>query len=194
MPVDELRTERLVLRRWHDDDLEAFAAVNADERVCEFLPRPLTRAESDDLVARIEAHFDEHGLGLWCVDPVDEPGCVGFVGLAVPTFSAHFTPAIEVGWRLAPHVWGRGYATEGAEAALAAAFDGAGWDEVVSFTVPANVRSRAVMARLGLVHDPADDFDHPRLPEGDALRRHVLYRIDADRWRRRRPAAGSPPR
>ena len=184
--VESLRTERLVLRRFADGDLAAFAALNADPEVCEFLPSTHTRAESDAVVERIEAHHDLHGFGLWCVEVPDEARCVGFVGLAVAEFPAHFTPAAEVGWRLARGVWGRGYATEGATAALDAAFGPIGLDEVVSFTVPANLRSRAVMERLGLVHDPAEDFDHPKLPAGHPLRRHVLYRTDPTRWRSRR--------
>lgn len=178
MPLDELRTDRLLLRRWRDRDLDAFASINADARVAEHLPSTLTRAQSDGFVERIEAHHDEHGFGLWCVDPVDDPGCVGFVGLAVPRFEAACTPCVEVGWRLAPDAWGRGYATEAGRACLAAAFGPLGLDEVVSFTVPANTRSRAVMERLGLTHDPDDDFDHPALAPGDPLRRHVLYRTD----------------
>lgn len=185
MRVDDLRTERLSLRRWRTEDLEPFARVNADGRVCEFLPRPLTRAESDAVVERMEAHFDRHGFGLWCVESLRSPGCLGFVGLSVPRFDAHFTPAVEVGWRLDPAVWGLGYATEAAVACLDAAFDVIGLDEVVSFTVPANRRSRAVMERLGMVHDPTDDFDHPVLAPDDPLRRHVLYRLEADAWRQR---------
>lgn len=184
--MDELRTERLVLRRWRDDDRAPFARINADPRVCEHLPAPLTPAESDALIERIEAHFDQHGVGLWCVERADRPGCLGYVGLAVPAFEAHFTPAIEVGWRLDPACWGNGYATEAAAAALDDVFGRVGVDEVVSFTVPANVRSRAVMERLGLTRDPDGDFDHPRLPAGHRLRRHVLYRISAERWHRLR--------
>ena len=184
--VDELHTPRLHLRRWCDDDLEEFAALNADPEVCEFLPSTLDRAASDAMVERIEAHHDLHGFGLWCVDVPDE-GCVGFVGLAIPAFEAPFLPAAEVGWRLARRAWGRAYATEGAVAVLDAAFGPIGLDEVISFTVPANLRSRAVMERLGLTHDPAEDFDHPRLPEGDPLRRHLLYRTDPARWATTRP-------
>ena len=187
--VDELRTERLHLRRWRGEDLAAFAAVNADPEVCEFLPSTLDRAASDAMVERIEAHHDLHGFGLWCVDVPGE-GCIGFVGLAVPNFEAPFLPAAEVGWRLARHTWGRGYATEGAVAVLDATFGVIGLDEVISFTVPANERSRAVMERLGLTHDPAEDFDHPKLPEGDPLRRHVLYRTDPDRWTHQRTKLG----
>ena len=172
----ELRTERLLLRRWRDDDRAPFAALNADPRVVEFLPGPLSRADSDALVARVEAHFAVRGFGLWAVEVPAAIPFAGFVGLAVPAFEAVFTPCVEVGWRLGPACWGRGYATEAARAALEFGFARLGLAEIVSFTVPANARSRRVMERLGMTHDPADDFDHPALPAGHPLRRHVLYR------------------
>ncbi|MBM4243853.1 MAG: GNAT family N-acetyltransferase [Deltaproteobacteria bacterium] len=171
-----MRTDRLRLRRWRSGDRAPFAALNADPRVTEFLPGPLSRAASDALAERIEAHFATHGFGPWAVEVPGEIPFAGFVGLAVPGFAAPFTPCVEVLWRLAPACWGRGYATEGARAALDFGFAHAGQAAIVSFTVPANVRSRAVMERLGMTHDPADDFDHPELPEGHPLRRHVLYR------------------
>jgi len=173
----ELRTDRLRLRRWVAADLAPFAAMNADPQVTQFLRMSASRAESDALAAAIEAHFDLHGFGLWAVEVVGVAPFAGFVGLAVPRFEAHFTPCVEVGWRLAAEHWGHGYATEGARAALAFGFQTIGLDEIVSFTVPANLRSQRVMERIGMSHDPADDFDHPRLPEGHAHRRHVLYRI-----------------
>lgn len=172
----ELRTDRLRLRRWLPDDRAPFAALNADPRVVEFLPGPISREKSDLLVARIEAHFEQHGFGLWALGVPGVTPFAGFIGLSVPAFEARFTPCVEVGWRLAAEHWGRGYATEGARAALAFAFEGLGLDEVVSFTVPENARSRRVMEKLGMTRDPADDFDHPLLPEGHPLRRHVLYR------------------
>jgi len=173
----ELRTERLRLRRWSASDRPAFAALNADPKVVEYLPAALTRAQSDALAARIETHFAQHGFGLWAVEIPGVAPFAGFVGLSVVGFEAHFTPAVEVGWRLAAPHWGRGYAREGARAALAFAFETLGLPEVVSFTVPANRRSRRVMEALGMARDPADDFDHPALPAGHPLRRHVLYRI-----------------
>jgi RimJ/RimL family protein N-acetyltransferase len=171
----ELRTDRLVLRRWLPSDREPFAALNADPRVMEYLPGVLSRAESDAFVERIEQHFAGLGFGLWAVEIPGTAALAGFVGLAVPQFSAHFTPCVEVGWRLAAEHWGHGYAAEAARAALAFGFSEAGLREIVSFTVPENLRSRRVMDRIGMSHDPADDFDHPTLPEH--LRRHVLYRI-----------------
>lgn len=172
----EIRTQRLLLRRWRSEDRAAFAAINSDPAVVEFLPGPLSRAESDHLAERIENHFAAHGYGFWAIELLGGPHFIGFAGLAVVTFDAPFTPAVEIGWRLASRYWGHGYATEAACAALEYGFDCLSLEEIVSFTVPANVRSRAVMERLGMTHDISDDFDHPRLPTGHPLRRHVLYR------------------
>jgi RimJ/RimL family protein N-acetyltransferase len=170
----ELRTGRLLLRRWLPADRSAFAALNADSRVMEHFPAVLTPEESG-VLAVIERHFEQHGFGLWAVEIPGVASFAGFVGLAVPRFEAHFTPCVEVGWRLAADHWGCGYATEGALAALAFGFEKVGLSEIVSFTVPENQRSRRVMDRIGMAHNPADDFDHPGLP--GPRRRHVLYRI-----------------
>lgn len=172
-----LQTSRLLLRRWTNADCEPFAAINSDPRVLEFLPRALSRDESDSLIERIEEHFERHGFGLWAVEVPDIAPLIGFVGLSTPKFEAHFTPCVEIGWRLSADYWGCGYATEAARAALDFAFNSAKLDEVVSFTVPDNRRSRAVMERLGMRRNPADDFDHPKLPAGDRLRPHMFYRI-----------------
>lgn len=180
--VPVIATDRLLLREWRPADREPFAAMNADPRVAEFLPGTLDRAASDSLVERIEARWASDGFGLWAVERVDDGALLGFTGLAVPLFEAHFTPAVEVGWRFAPFAWGHGYATEAARAALRFGFDDLALAEIVSFTVPANLRSRAVMERIGMAHDPADDFDHPMLPPGDPLRRHVLYRLRREAW------------
>ncbi|MGC4096398.1 MAG: GNAT family N-acetyltransferase [Nitrospira sp.] len=173
----ELITDRLRLRRWLPADLVPFAALNADARVTAYLPRPLSQEESNALVARIETHFDEHGFGLWAVEIRNTQTFMGFIGLLVPQFKSHFTPCVEIGWRLGAEHWGYGYATEGSRAVLAFGFKVLGLTEVVSFTVPENVRSRRVMERLGMVHKASDDFEHPLLPEGHPLRCHVLYRI-----------------
>lgn len=178
----EVRTARLLLRRWCASDRDPFAALNADPRVAEHLPSVLSRAESDALATRIEAHFDAHGFGLWAVEVPGELSFAGFVGLSVPGFDAPFTPCVEIGWRLGADCWGRGYATEGARAALDVGFRVLGLDEIVSFTVPANLRSRRVMAKLAMTRDPADDFEHPALPAGHPLRRHVLYRLARAQW------------
>lgn len=173
----ELRTKRLLLRRWRCEDREPFAKLNADERVVEFLPGPLTRAESDERAKQIEAHFAEHGFGLWAVEVAGAAPFVGFVGLSIPRFEAPFMPCVEIGWRLAAEHWGRGFATEGARAALAFGFQWLLLSEIVSYTVPDNVRSRRVMEKIGMTHHLAEDFDHPLLPAGHHLRRHVMYRI-----------------
>jgi RimJ/RimL family protein N-acetyltransferase len=175
----ELRTERLLLRRWRPTDREPFAALNADPEVMRWFHSPLSRAESDALARRIEAGFDERRWGLWALEEHASGRFLGFTGLNPVGFEASFTPAVEVGWRLACDAWGCGYATEAARAALDCAFDWLGLDEVVSFTAAGNARSVAVMERLGMSHDPADDFDHPLLPAGDPLRRHLLYRVRA---------------
>ena len=172
----ELRTERLLLRAWRDEDRAPFAAMNADPRVVEHLPAPLTRAESDAMIARIGEHWGANGFGLWAVEIPGSMAFAGYVGLARPRFEARFTPCVEVGWRLDAAAWGRGYATEAARAALRFGFEAVGLAEIVSFTVPANRRSVSVMVKLGMTRDPRDDFDHPLLPEGHRLRRHVLYR------------------
>ncbi len=177
-----LTTERLRLRGWRDDDLPAMAALNADPRVAEFLPKTLTRDESDALVARLREHFDRHGFGLWAVELVGVADCTGFVGLNVPSFETHFTPCVEIGWRLAVEHWGHGYATEAAREALRFGFESLGLDEIVSFTTTENRRSRAVMERLAMTRSPDDDFDHPVLPPGHPLRRHVLYRLRRTAW------------
>ena len=175
--MTELETDRLFLRRWREGDREPFAALNADPVVMEHFPELNSRAESDAFVERIETHFDRRGFGLWAVEVRGGAPFVGFVGLWPQTFHAHFTPAVEVGWRLARAHWGHGYATEAARAAVDYGFDELELHEIVSFTVPANFRSRRVMERLGMTHDAADDFDHPGIPEGHPLRRHVLYRL-----------------
>ena len=172
-----LRTERLVLRRWKDSDREPFAALNADPRVMEFFPSTLTREECDAMIDRIERHFEERGFGLWAVEVQGGPSCIGFVGLWTPSFEAHFTPCVEVGWRLAYEAWGKGYATEAARAALRFGFEKLGLDEIVAMAVEGNRRSRRVMDKLGMTHDPADDFDHPRYEDGHPCRQHVLYRL-----------------
>lgn len=172
-----IETERLLLRPWRDDDREPFAALNADPEVMEFFPAPLVREESDALVTRIRGHFDEHGYGLWALEVRNSGRFAGFTGLLQQTFPAHFTPAVEVGWRLDRRAWGRGYASEAARAAITHGFDEVGLDEIVSMTAIANTRSRRVMERIGMSHDPDDDFDHPYVADGSPLRRHVLYRI-----------------
>jgi RimJ/RimL family protein N-acetyltransferase len=178
-----LLTTRLLLRQWQDADREPFATMNADPAVMEHYPSTLTRAESEVMVERIQTGFRQHGYGLWALEVVDSGEFIGYTGLAPASFEGRFTPAVEIGWRLARPAWGHGYATEAARAALAFGFERAGLREIVSFTTPGNLRSQAVMRRIGMTHDPADDFDHPRLPDGHRLRRHTLYRLPLSRWR-----------
>lgn len=166
--------------------------MNADPEVMAWFPAPLDREASDALAERIEASFAERGFGLWAVEVASDRAFVGFTGLSVPQFEAPFTPAVEVGWRLARVAWGNGYATEAATASLGVAFGELGLGEVVSFTSEPNLRSQAVMRRLGMSHERSDDFDHPNLPVGHRLCRHVLYRLTSESWRNlqaeRRPA------
>ena len=175
-----LTTARTVLRPWRDEDLEPFAALNADPRVMRHFPSVLTREESDGFVGRVREHGEREGWAPWALDINGQ--LAGFVGLWRPIYIAHFTPAVEIGWRLATAFWGQGYATEAAKRVLSFGFEQLGLQEIVSFTVPANTPSRAVMERLGMHHDPADDFDHPRLPAGHPLERHVLYRLGVSRF------------
>ena len=184
--IATLRTARLLLRPWRDNDRAPFAALNADPKVMEHFPRTSTREETDVWVDRIVARMERQGFGLWAVEVAGVADFIGFIGLN-PADAVLGRPVLEIGWRLAAEHWGRGYATEGARASLAHAFDVLGKDEVVSFTTTANQRSRRVMEKLGLVHRPEDDFDHPGVPPTWPGRRHVLYRITRERWRSQRP-------
>jgi RimJ/RimL family protein N-acetyltransferase len=177
----ELRTERLILRRWRDADREGCFALTSDPQVREHFPACLDRAQSDAMVDRMEAHFDQHGFGFWAVEEAATEGFAGFVGLASKGPEYPFGPAVEIGWSLRPAFWGRGLAVEAARAALDDGFGRLGLAEIVAYTVPGNWRSLRVMTRLGMIRDPDADFDHPNVPEGHVLRRHILYRL-------RRPA------
>lgn len=177
-----LSSGRICLRRWRHEDREGFAAINADVRVMEFFRSTLGRVESDAMVDRIEAHFREYDFGLWAIEVPSVADFVGFAGLTWARFNAPFTPCVEVGWRLGFEHWGKGYATEAARLALGYGFETLALPEVVAYTSVANHRSRAVMKRLGMRRDPADDFDYPSLPEGHPLRKHVLYRLAADSY------------
>jgi RimJ/RimL family protein N-acetyltransferase len=172
-----MRTERLVLRRWTDADRPAFFDLNSDPVVMATIGPVMDRAQSDGLMDRIEAGFDAHGFGLWCVEL--DGTSIGFTGLSVPWFR----DGIEIGWRIRSAWWGRGYAPEAARAVLAVAFDDLVLEEVLSFTAVSNDNSRRVMAKIGMTRDPAGDFDHPSVPVGGPLRAHVLYRITAGQYR-----------
>ncbi len=173
-----------MLRQWREEDLAPFAALNADPEVMRYFPAPLTRTQSDEFARFAQGMIAVHGWGLWAVEVRGGTPFIGFVGLGRPRFEAHFTPAIEIGWRLDRPHWGQGYATEAATAALTFAFEEPDCSEVVSFTSLVNEPSLRVMRRLGMSHDPADDFDHPAVPDGP-LRRHALYRISREQWRSR---------
>jgi RimJ/RimL family protein N-acetyltransferase len=186
-----LETERLILRPWREADRAPFAALNADPRVMEHFPKTLDRAESDSIFVRVLGGFAEHGYGPWALDLKSGGGFIGFCGIWSPRFEAHFTPCIEIGWRLDFEFWGRGYALESAGASLDYGFERLGLEEIVAYTTPRNLRSRRVMERLGMIHDAADDFDHPLDPETVADRRHVLYRLSRADWRARRSVPAS---
>lgn len=170
-----IKTERLILRQWRKEDLEPFAELNADPRVREFFPGLMSREECERSIKLMSDHITRCGWGFWAVSLIETNEFIGFIGLEDVYFQAHFTPAVEIGWRLAFDYWGKGYATEGAKTALAYGFETLNLDEIVSFTATQNIRSRRVMERIGMHHNPRDDFDHPKLPEGHKLRRHVLY-------------------
>lgn len=178
-----IQTERLILRPWREEDLEPLSRMNTDPRVMEFFLGPLTPEETQARLEVYTRHIQEHGWGLWAVSAPRVADFIGWIGLWPIGFEAHFTPAIEVGWRLLPEFWGQGYATEGARASLHYGFNKLKLDEIVSITVPANLRSRRVMEKLGMHHNPQDDFDHPKLPEGHPLRRHFVYKLEKNEWR-----------
>jgi 3-dehydroquinate dehydratase/shikimate dehydrogenase len=178
-----LKTKRLILREWKAADREPFARVNAEPRVMEYLGEPLSRKQSDDLADRIETHSRTRGFGLCAAELAETGEFIGFIGLAVPGFEAAFSPCVEIGWRLAVEYWDKGLATEGAREVVRYAFEELKLPELVSFTTVGNKSSRRVMEKLGMTRDPADDFDHPKLPAGHPLRRHVLYRLLSERRR-----------
>lgn len=174
--MNELRTERLLLRRWRTSDRSAFRALNADPAVMATIGQPMDDAQADALMDRIEVHFAAHGFGLWCVDLDGEP--LGFTGLSRPWFR----DGVEVGWRIRSEHWGQGYAPEAATACLGFAFEQLGLDEVISFTAASNHKSQRVMHKIGLTRVVDGDFDHPSVPDGSPLRAHVLYRVGRDEW------------
>ncbi|MFM9926079.1 GNAT family N-acetyltransferase [Variovorax sp. H27-G14] len=176
-PAIEFDTERLRLRAWRESDLAPFFALACDPQVMEFLLPLPTRADSDAMVARFRQRFAENGWGLWAVEHKASGEFIGFTGLNVPAVTLPFSPCVEIGWRFARHAWGQGFASEAARGALQVGFDRLGLDEIVAFTATGNLRSAAVMDRIGMKEDTAGAFEHPFVPEGHALRRHRLYRI-----------------
>lgn len=180
-----IKTKRLLLRPWKESDLEPFAQLNADPRVMEYFPSVKSYKESVEEYNRILQHFTQRGWGFWAVEIPNKNDFIGFIGLRFDDFPAPFTPAIEIGWRLAFEHWKKGYATEGAKAALNYGFEILKLEEIISFTSILNTRSTAVMERIGMHHNPKDDFDHPNLPKGDRLSRHLLYRLTLNEWQKR---------
>jgi len=184
-PLIEFETPRLRLRQWRESDLAPFAALAADPEVMAFLLPLPTRADSDALAERLKARIDENGWGFWAVEHKDSGEFAGFTGLNVPLAALPFSPCVEIGWRFGRKWWGQGLATEAARGALQIGFERLGFDEIVAFTAVGNLRSAAVMERIGMHEDVAGAFDHPALPEGHALRRHRLYRISRPPQQRR---------
>lgn len=179
-----IETERLILRPWRESDFAPFAALNADPAVMEYFPSTLGREESDALALRMKERIETEGLGCFAVEVKDGPDFIGMVGPNVPSYGAQLPcgPCTEVGWRLSRAAWGKGYASEAAAASLDFAFDVLGREEVVAFTAVQNERSQSVMRRIGMTRDECCDFDHPMLPAGHRLLRHVLYRISQATW------------
>ncbi len=171
-----LKTQRLYLRQWKEEDFIPFAALNADARVMQYYPATLTKSESDAMIQRISLHIKANGWGLWAVDRIDTNDFIGYVGLSRPSFIAHFTPCVEVGWRLKYDAWGKGFAPEAARECLRFGFLELGLAEIVSFTAKVNYRSIRVMQKLRMRYSEKDDFDHPKLDQTSPLLRHVLYR------------------
>jgi RimJ/RimL family protein N-acetyltransferase len=177
----EFETERLRLRQWLPTDREPFSALNADSRVMEFFPAPLDRATSDTMADRCESLITERGWGFWAAETKDSHEFIGFVGLHIPTPELPFSPCVEIGWRLAFQYWSKGFATEAAHGALRVGFDSLELLEIVSFTSVFNLRSRAVMKRLGM-QEIGEIFEHPNVPVGSPLRQHCLYRLSRVQW------------
>lgn len=172
-----IETERLYLRNWIEEDIAPYYSLNQHPKVIEFLREPLTMQQVEDFIVAANQHQTKHGYTLWAVEPKNRPTCIGFIGLNYTTWEAPFTPAVEVGWRLDADWWGKGYATEGAKACLVYGFNTCGLQEIVSFTVSENNRSRRVMEKIGLIRDVNGDFAHPKLEPDHPLSKHVLYRI-----------------
>ncbi|CAN5238923.1 GNAT family N-acetyltransferase [soil metagenome] len=177
-----LQTERLLLRRWKESDLAPFSEINADPNVMKHFPKMLTPDETKALIEKIENRFELDSLGLWAVELLSNQAFIGFVGLWKPTFDAHFTPCVEIGWRLANRYWGQGYAPEAARAVLEDGFERICLEEIVAMTALLNKNSMRVMEKIGMTLDPQDNFMHPSVEDGHRLKEHVLYRIKKSDW------------
>ena len=172
-----IETERLLLREWEAQDLQPFANINQDPKVMEFMPSLLTLEETSNWINKIKQHFVKYGYGYWVVTLKNTKELIGYTGLNVPSYESHFTPCVEISWRIASQHWGKGYATEAAQAVLKNGFEKYNLKEIVSLTVPANKRSIRVMEKIGMKRDLSGDFHHPILPKEHSLSKHVLYRI-----------------
>ena len=177
-----IETERLILRTWKKEDADAYFQINQDPKVIEFLRGPLTMEQVDGFITAVNNHQDKYGYTLWASCLKESSELIGFIGLNYVDWESHFSPAVEVGWRLGSQYWGKGYATEGAKASLEYGFKQSGLKEIVSFTVPANVRSLRVMEKIGLKRDFSGDFAHPKLPKDHKLSHHVLYRLSGNEY------------
>jgi len=181
--MPQIRTKRLILRPWQESDLPLFAIMNSDPKIMEYIPSGLQSAEESNQYAQsIIEHFKKRGWGKWAVSEINGADFIGYIGLCYVDYEAPFTPAVEIGWRLAFDFWNKGYATEGALAALKYAFETINLQEVVAVTPQQNFRSIAVMKKIGMVHNEFDDFDHPKLPQDHELHRMVLYRLNRSKW------------
>ena len=178
-----IETERLILRKWRDEDRAPFAAINADPEIMRYFPTLMSREESDAYIERTNQKIDQDGCGFFAVERKADGALIGVAGLAILRPELPFPPGYEVGWRFDKAVWGQGYASEAARASLKLGFERFAPEEIIAFTAVDNMKSRAVMVRIGMEHDAAGDFDHPSLPEGHPLRRHVVYRISREAWR-----------
>jgi ribosomal-protein-alanine N-acetyltransferase len=172
-----IETERLLLREWENQDLETFANINRDPKVMEFMPGLLTLEETSNWMNKIKQHFVKYRYGYWAVTLKNSDELIGYTGLNVPSYETHFTPCVEISWRIASKHWGKGVATEAARAVLTNGFEKYGLKEIVSLTVPANKRSIRVMEKIGMKRDLSGDFNHPILPKEHPLSKHILYRI-----------------
>ena len=181
-----LKTEHLILRPWRPSDTEPFTAMSQDPEVMAHLLAFASQEAIASWIQRQVDHFEKYGFGFWALESRETGEFMGATGLLRISYEAHFTPAVEVGWRLARRFWGQGYVPEAARSALSFGFENLGLSEIVANTVSANHNSRRVMEKLGMVRDPADDFDHPLVPADSPLRRQILYRLTRENWSRLR--------
>ena len=178
-----IKTNRLLLRQWRDTDLEQFVAINQDPKVMRYLPKVLSHDEVQQMISKMKLSITKNGYGFYACEEKSSALCIGFIGLNKPSFKAHFTPCVEIGWRLGSQYWNQGYATEGAKAVLDFGFHELSFPEIVSFTVPNNKASIRVMEKIGLILSPKESFLHPLLPQNHKLSKHVLYRLKKSEYK-----------